>query len=239
MIVATNDTAFALSHLGKFVDIGIIDPFITLLASAASRDRSYSSLDVSIDAGALQQILDTKEAEAYGLIRTLVQVSPAAMTSFLQLVQSDHGLMQLPDLLETFAVVLELPNALANEHLVTITETAVKTIFDPTITKAAESAAKRVLGQLEQSVPDTVNQTVCGSSSTTFTPALARLASLLATNDNTGQGVSRLVSLGLRYLIRLCSSNSAIDDGHLGIFDDLSEFLVFVVKRWADFRQSR
>ena len=223
LILATNDPAFALQHLGKFVAIGVINPFITLLASAAARDGSHASLDVAVDAEALRQILETKQSEAYGLVRTLVEVSPAAMASFVKLVQADQGLLQVPELLGTFAAVLELPAALDSASFGPLVTTAVETMSLPKLSKEMETATKRALRRLAEVVPDTVNQAVCGGSSATFTPATARLARALAKNDNMGQAVSHLVSIGLRYLTRLCSSDANLDDSHFSIFDQLSK----------------
>lgn len=223
LIVATNDPAFALHHLGKFVAIGIIDPFISLLATTAFKDRSFGALEVSVDTEALRQILETKKTEAYGLVRTLVQVSPAAMASFIRLVKEDRDFLQLPKLLETFAVVLEVPDALDSELHGEIAKTAVGAMSSQSFTSHMENATRRVLRRLAGVVPDTVNQTVCGSSATTFTPAMARLAKHMAKNDNVGQSISHLVALGLRYLTRLCSSDSKLEESHFIIFSDLSE----------------
>jgi hypothetical protein len=219
LITATNDPAFALAHLGVFTKIKLLEPYVALLQHATGRKGSNQAA-VKVDGESIKRILDTDSAAGYELIKTLVDISPSATKSFVDVLEADEALLEKEELLDSLRIIVALPNAGSQDQGAVIANAAVESI-KRSVSIDQSAPARGILRDLATVSPDRTNSTLLDIPMSAYNASFARLARDIAGVDTAEQGVQGLVKVGLLFLTRLASSTVKLEESHLGMFADL------------------
>lgn len=166
-------------------------------------------------------LLDKGQEEAFGLLQTLAEISPAALGTICEISKADVSWAKARESLPLVGSILDIPGALPLEVVETSIKAAVHALTDKAIGLSVADSARVCLAKLATLSPDAVDAQLGNMRLGDFSAAHAALANDLANISKPTNSLAHLVNLGLQAVTRFCSSDGKLDDTNLAVIEDL------------------
>ncbi|KAE8538308.1 hypothetical protein D1P53_005650 [Cryptococcus gattii VGV] len=207
IITSTRSPAFAIAHLEKVGELGVVGAVIRLMDDAVNDTKSSGELiSLKVKRETIQQLLKLASNESFSLLIRLVQSNSSAAQATSSLLQEDEDLVSDGRLLPVVEVLLA--SRLNVGKASTIGGVALKTLFSQQ-DKMVRDAAMEVLAHFAETASNDIVEILSAvqlpSFNSTFIRFLERLAPICNTKTELLESVCHLIGLGLQYAVRLCS----------------------------------
>ncbi|OXG21306.1 nucleolar pre-ribosomal-associated protein 1 [Cryptococcus neoformans Tu259-1] len=208
IITLTKSPAFAVKHLDKLGELGVVEAVIKLVDDAAKDRKSSDELaSLKINRETIQLLLRLASNESISLLVRLIQASSSAAKVTFSVLQEGEALVNdrrlLPVVEALFVLGLDFGKAS------TIASVALETITSEQDEKV-QGAAIEVLVRLAESASNEIVEILftvqLSSFNSAFMRFVERLAHICKTKIELLESICHLIGLGLQYAVRLCSN---------------------------------
>jgi hypothetical protein len=192
---------------------------------------------IEVDADLVKSLAFTGKEEAFELLAALVEVSPAAVAAFQQMIQSQPQLLSDERILRTVGSFVDLvPSLLDKEDLARQTITMTRAILESDdVSKEKVRSAVELLALAADSHSTAVLASLRNSKGL-FRLSTSSLTRELALRGTTGakEVLRHLVDIGLRHVVRVCSDDRPLAGDEIEKIKNLRKITRVVFKMASD-----
>jgi hypothetical protein len=236
LVLVTSNAGLALQQLPAFIPLGILSPFVSLLQSSGTQIGLTDLRAFEVDAKTIRSLVELKMDTAFELLAKLVEQVPTAAAA-LQTVLADTP-ETIADLrLLSSLEILMITSTSTELQAPQMAEAATSALADPVLPPSVHLSASRILCAIATTQTQVVVDAVLKLSS--FTAPLAAAAEALArlAERNVLAAIEHVVDLGLKVVVRSCSSDEPLKEEDLAVMRSLSECYVWSCEGTADGEQ--
>lgn len=208
IITSTKSPAFAVEHLGKLGELGVVGAVIRLVDDAVKDRKSSEELtSLKIKRETIQLLLNLASNDSISLLVRLIQANSSAAEVTSSALQEDEALTNdrrlLPVAEALFVLGLDVGKAsiiggVALETIASEQDEKVQGAAIEVLVRLAESASNEIV--------EILSTVQLSSFNSTFMRFMERLAHICGTKIELLESICHLIGLGLQYAVRLCSN---------------------------------